>query len=96
MASKEAQELPSLSIPKSSSVVRISIIDTTSRVHNVEPTAFFVPKLAGQGKYVAPAYSFLIENESKNQKVLFDLGIPVNYKTLCAPGELRLTEEAVA
>jgi glyoxylase-like metal-dependent hydrolase (beta-lactamase superfamily II) len=61
-------------IPKSSSTVKVSIIDTGARIINIDISTFIEPKVDGFTHMTCPAYSFLIEHSS-GKKYLFDLAI---------------------
>ena len=71
--------VPELHIPASSNTVRVSVIDTTLRMHM--PTGdMFEPKIKGHTALVSPSFSFLIENEKMGRKVLYDLGVQKNWE----------------
>lgn len=62
-----------LSLPVSSSVVDVQIINTTTNV--VCPTDFFLgPPIRGQETLNLPTFAFLVENKRLSQTILFDLG----------------------
>ena len=42
----------------------------------------FDPPIKGHTKLSSPSYSFLIEHESLERKVLFDMGAPKNWHTV--------------
>ncbi|CAE6438746.1 unnamed protein product [Rhizoctonia solani] len=79
MSQFRSSVLPPLSIPASDHVVRLSIIDTTTRMKGLASSMFFEPALKGHEYLSAPAYGFLIENEA-GIKILFDMGIPQKWK----------------
>jgi hypothetical protein len=61
-------------------VVRVRIIDTTTRMKTLETHHVMKPPMPGM--YVMPelpAWCFLVES-SNGRKALFDLGVPPNYK----------------
>jgi glyoxylase-like metal-dependent hydrolase (beta-lactamase superfamily II) len=67
---------PPLNIPKSSSTVSVSVIDTTSTI--IAPVGIVIaPHIDGHDEFNCPCFSFLIEHKDHNgqQNLLFDLGI---------------------
>ncbi|CUA69259.1 hypothetical protein RSOLAG22IIIB_08383 [Rhizoctonia solani] len=70
---------PPLNIPTSNHVAKLSIIDTTTRMNGLGSSMFFEPAVKGHEYLSAPAYSFLIENES-GIKILFDMGVPQKWE----------------
>ncbi|KAG8710777.1 hypothetical protein FRC11_004142 [Ceratobasidium sp. 423] len=70
---------PPLNIPTSDHVVKLSIIDTTTRMNALGSSMFFEPAIKGHEHLSAPAYGFLIENES-GTKILFDMGVPQKWE----------------
>ncbi len=56
------------------SVVSVSIIDTTSRISNVATSQFMEPPVEGLEYLSSPSLSFLVENK-EHGKILFDLGV---------------------
>ena len=56
------------------SAVRVSIIDTTTRIANVATAQFMEPPLAGLEYLSSPSFSILVEH-GEHGKVLFDLGV---------------------
>ncbi|CAE6477038.1 hypothetical protein ACGC1H_003271 [Rhizoctonia solani] len=70
---------PSLNIPASDHVVKLSIIDTTTRMSELGSSMFLEPAVKGHEHLSAPAYGFLIENES-GTKILFDMGVPQKWE----------------
>ncbi|KAF8593885.1 putative N-acyl homoserine lactonase AttM [Ceratobasidium sp. AG-I] len=71
---------PALNIPPSDVTVKVSVIDTTSRVKGPPATMFFAPLIKGFETLDCPAFSFLIEHEPSGKKVLFDLGVAKHWK----------------
>ncbi|CUA69621.1 hypothetical protein RSOLAG22IIIB_03993 [Rhizoctonia solani] len=71
---------PSLHIPASDSTVKLSIIDTTSRIKGPPTNAFFEPVIKGFEVMDCPAYAFLIEHNESNSKLVFDLGVSKNWR----------------
>ena len=66
---------PPLYIPPSENTVKLSIIDTTSRIKGPPTNVFFEPVIKGFEVMDCPAYAFLIEHEQSNSKLVFDLGV---------------------
>ncbi|CAE7160899.1 unnamed protein product [Rhizoctonia solani] len=66
---------PPLHILPSNNIVKLSIIDTTSRIKGPPTNAFFEPTIKGFEVMDCPAYAFLIEHEQSNSKLVFDLGV---------------------
>ncbi len=80
-------------IPSSTKTVDVSVMDTTSWIRNIKPSAFMEPSYPGHDKLDVPAYSFLIEHEEidgKRTKLLFDLGIKRDWENLPGPMVKRL------
>jgi hypothetical protein len=78
MASREepltpAKALPKMNFPASDSVVKVSIINTTSYL-SMPVAAMMEPRVADFDRMEIPCFSFLVEHSS-GRKVLFDLGI---------------------
>ncbi|KAG8741967.1 hypothetical protein FRC10_002233 [Ceratobasidium sp. 414] len=73
-------ELPQWNIPPSDTTVKVSVIDTTSRIKGLPTSLFFAPLIPGNDIMKAPAYGFLIEHEPSGKKLLFDLGVSKNWK----------------
>ena len=65
--------LPALNIPISQTTVKVSVIDTTTRIANLPWGRFVQPHYEGLDYMDVPSYSFLVEHSS-GRKVLFDLG----------------------
>ncbi|CAE6447456.1 unnamed protein product [Rhizoctonia solani] len=70
---------PPLNIPVSDHVVKLSIIDTTTRMNLLSSSMFLEPAIKGHEHLSAPAYGFLVENES-GTRVLFDMGVPQKWE----------------
>jgi hypothetical protein len=66
-------QIPPIEIPASSNIVTVRVIDTTTRLHMPVGT-MFDPPIKGHTTLASPSYSFLIENERLERKVLYDLG----------------------
>ncbi|KAG9119975.1 hypothetical protein FRC07_004752 [Ceratobasidium sp. 392] len=72
--------LPPLNIPPSNVVVKVSIIDSTTRVKGLPTSVFFELTIKGYESLDCPAYSFLIEHEPSGKKLLFDLAVAKNWR----------------
>ncbi|CAE6422839.1 unnamed protein product [Rhizoctonia solani] len=72
--------LPPLHIPPSENTVKLSIIDTTSRIKGPPTNAFFEPMIKGFEVMDCPAYAFLVEHEQSDSKLLFDLGVSKDWR----------------
>ncbi|KAF2097294.1 hypothetical protein NA57DRAFT_41249 [Rhizodiscina lignyota] len=68
-----------LNIP-SGKAVKVSCIDTTSRI-KLPTQTILIPYIADHKYYQCPAFSFLIEHES-GKKLLFDLGIRKDWENM--------------
>lgn len=77
---KSPKPSPPLHIPESPHTVKVSIIDTTSRVH-IPTVPFFQPAIKGFGFLDCPAFSFLIQSSS-GRSLLFDLGVRKDWQNL--------------
>ncbi|KAG9099724.1 hypothetical protein FS749_000586 [Ceratobasidium sp. UAMH 11750] len=75
-----ASPLPPLNIPRSDVVVKVSVIDSTTRVKGLPTHLFFGPTIKGYEVLDCPAYSFLIEHESSGKKLLFDLAVAKDWR----------------
>ncbi|KAL1303361.1 hypothetical protein AAFC00_006758 [Neodothiora populina] len=64
---------PLLNIPQSDSIVKVSIIDSTSWV-NIPMDPFLGPHYKGKDRMTGPTYSFFIQHSS-GKRILFDLGV---------------------
>lgn len=63
--------------------VKVSIIDTTSRIGNVPMVLLATPPIPGFTNLGSvPSWSFLIEHEGLGKKILFDLGIPPDWQKM--------------
>ena len=71
-----------LRIPKSTSTVNVSIIDTTLRFDNLSPSWFMEPPIKGFDNMKCPSYSFLVESSHSKRKVLWDLGMRKDWNNL--------------
>lgn len=71
---------PELGIPPSSAIVKVSVIDTTTRISGVSADVCVEPRIGAFTTLTCPALSFLVEHEGKGQKVLYDLGVPTAWK----------------
>ena len=72
---------PPLNIPASSTTVKVSIINTTSRVRGIPAPHFMTPAIKGFETLDCPCYSFLVEHPN-GRKVLFDLGVRKDWENL--------------
>ncbi|KAH7333948.1 hypothetical protein B0J17DRAFT_696371 [Rhizoctonia solani] len=70
---------PALNIPASDHVVKLSIIDTTTRMNRLSSSMFLEPAIKGHEYLSAPAYGFLVEGES-GMRILFDMGVPQKWE----------------
>lgn len=72
---------PDFPVPAGSQTVQVRIIDSTSRIDNLELSFLMEPAIAGI-KYMPtmPSWSFLIEHPS-GKKALFDLGVPKSWSS---------------
>ena len=78
-------------IPKGASA-RVSIIDTTARLHGSQPKDLMTPYIPGFDLFPPiPSYSFLVES-SNGKKALFDLGGPPNKNESFSPAINRLLQ----
>jgi glyoxylase-like metal-dependent hydrolase (beta-lactamase superfamily II) len=71
---KEPSTYSGLTIPNSDVTVKVSIIDSTTRI-GIPFALLLSPAVDGLPTYECPAYSFLIEHTSSKSKLLFDLGV---------------------
>lgn len=67
--------LSQLDIPSSTKTVKVSIVDTTSRLGGLPAAELFETKLRGFDTFIGPSYAFLIEHEPSGDKLVFDLGM---------------------
>lgn len=71
---------PSFDVP-SGNVAKVSIIDSTLRLSEMETSLLIKPPMTGFDKFpTVPSWSFLVESSS-GKKALFDLGVPVDINT---------------
>jgi glyoxylase-like metal-dependent hydrolase (beta-lactamase superfamily II) len=80
-------------IPHSESTVDVSIIDTTTRMGNVPGSYYLAPSdhyptLLAPGEST-PSYSFLVVHAPSRTKILFDLGLRVDWRTAVSPVILK-------
>ncbi|KAJ9212701.1 hypothetical protein DTO166G4_5648 [Paecilomyces variotii] len=73
-----------LNFPASPHTVQVSIIDSTSKI-NAPSDRFLQPRIDGFDRLLAPAFSFLVENQRSGRKVLFDLGVRKDWENLAKP-----------
>ena len=69
-----AASSPRFDVPKSTATVKVSIIDTTTRLSHAPTQMFLQPPIPGFDDLVAPAFAFFIEHPS-GDKYIFDLGV---------------------
>jgi hypothetical protein len=72
-------KVPQIRIPESANTVTVRVIDTTLRIHMPVGT-MFEPQIKGHTKLASPSFSFLIEHEKSNRKLLYDLGVQKNWE----------------
>lgn len=72
-------KVPQIHIPESPYTVTVRVIDTTLRIHMPVGT-MFEPQIKGHTKLASPSFSFLIEHEKSNRKLLYDLGVQKNWE----------------
>ena len=85
--------LSRVKIPESSSTVNISIIDNGSFITDMQGSDYMSPVLPGYETFDGPVYCFLIYHEPTNTRLLFDLGIRVDWQTAYSPGFLEVLRE---
>ncbi|MCJ1272061.1 hypothetical protein MMC22_011968 [Lobaria immixta] len=88
-----AEDAPALNVPESNAIVKVHIINTTSRMKDVPSSLFFGPDVKGFHFMDCPAYSFLIEHASSGQKFLFDLGVRKDWENLAPVLANHIKEE---
>jgi hypothetical protein len=72
-------------VPAGNHAVQVRIIDSTSRIGNLEFGFLMKPPMDGiKLMPTMPSWSFLIEHPS-GKKALFDLGIPKSWKSFPPP-----------
>ncbi|KAF2813780.1 putative N-acyl homoserine lactonase AttM, partial [Mytilinidion resinicola] len=81
---------PNLQTPSSSSTVKVSVIDTNTRI-SLPFGLFLTPVFKGKDRLSAPSYSTLIEHPS-GRKLLFDLGVRKDWENL-APFILAMNQQ---
>lgn len=88
-----AEDAPALNIPESNAIVKVHIINTTSRIKDVPSSLFFGPDVKGFHFMDCPAYSFLIDHAISGQKFLFDLGVRKDWENLAPVLANHIKEE---
>lgn len=69
------------SVPTGDQAVQVRIIDSTTRIDNLELRFLMEPPIKGLTNMpTMPSWSFLIEHPS-GKKALFDLGVPKSWKS---------------
>lgn len=81
----------SLNIPESTSTVKVSIINSTSRIKGIPISSYMEPPIKGHDILDCPAFSFLIEHPD-GQKLLFDLGVRKDWENLSARISKRIKD----
>ncbi|QIW95226.1 hypothetical protein AMS68_000744 [Peltaster fructicola] len=71
---------PNLNIPQSDTSVKVSVIDSTTRL-KLPMTTFLQPDYVGHEYLLGPAFSFLIEHPSR-KPIVFDLGVRYDWQKL--------------
>ena len=78
--------VPPAHIPPSSSTVKVSIIDTTTRISGMTTEMFFQNPIPGHTVMNdAPSWAFLIEHSASKTKLLFDAGTRTDWKEKLPP-----------
>jgi glyoxylase-like metal-dependent hydrolase (beta-lactamase superfamily II) len=85
--------LSRIQIPKSSSTINVSVIDNGSFLTNMRGADYMSPVLPGYESFDGPSYVFLLHHEPTNTRLLFDLGIRVDWQTATPPDLLKMFEE---
>jgi hypothetical protein len=80
-------------IPESPSTINVSIIDNGSFITGMRGEDYMSSVLPGYEVFDGPVYCFLLHHEQSNTRILFDLGIRVDWKTAYPPESLELFEE---
>lgn len=78
---------PPLPIPPSDTIVKVSIIDTSGRIGNIQSQLFMdhdLNRFGFEQLPVLPAFSFLIEHAGSGDKLLFDLGVQKDLEAMPA------------
>ena len=83
-----------IQIPDSSSVIEVSIIGNGSRITGMQGSDYMSPVLPGYGTFDGPSYAFLLYHEPTKTRLLFDLGIRLDWQTAYAPEYLRELQES--
>lgn len=74
---------PSFSVPPGDVIVHVQIIDTTARIGGVPCGALIEPPFPGFTHLPkVPSWAFLIEHKPSGRKVLFDLGVPTDWRSM--------------
>lgn len=75
-----------VNVPESNSTVKVSIIDTGVRIHNIKTTVFLHPEIEGHSHFSdCPAWSFLIEHKGQygqQRNYIFDLSVRKDLENL--------------
>ena len=74
----------SINVPPSTSIVSVSVIDTTCDLKSAPAAPFFGPSIPGFETWSAPAWAFLITNTDNStgeiRRLVFDLGPPRDWE----------------
>ena len=82
-------------IPESNSTVDVSIIDTTTYMGNI-PASYYMDPVSmypRSSTFGGPSYSFLIIHAPSNTRMLFDLGLRIDWNTASSPAILHWIQE---
>ncbi|OQV02077.1 hypothetical protein CLAIMM_07328 [Cladophialophora immunda] len=74
-----------LQVPPSSSIVNVSVIDSTARLHNLPYYVAMTPLYPGYERSSVPCYVFLIHHPATNTRLLYDLALRKNFRTHLNP-----------
>ena len=83
-------------IPLSASTVKLSIIDTTTRISGMLTETFFRNPVPGHDvTNDAPSWAFLVEHEASQTKLLFDVGTRTDWRESLPPESTNYYKPAV-
>lgn len=69
----------SVEVPSGQTAAKVTVIDTGARMTG--SFSFFMgPPVPNSDNLAAPAYVFLVEHQSSQRRILFDLGIRQNFE----------------
>ena len=66
---------PLPSIPSSTSVVSVKLIDTGAKISGVKTSMLFENPMSSFTTVDLPTYAFLVEHKASGARILFDLGL---------------------